>query len=93
MKKKNFLKKYGNLPVRLFNISLNEGLNFKGTTDDGQQILVNLICFFTKTMPTIYAETDYTVNYIAENLSDFGIEIVMDTVKSPYTISCVIPAN
>lgn len=93
MKKKKFLKKYGNLTVQLFNVSLSGGLNFEGTTYDDQHISVNFSGELSNTMPVIYTETDYTIAYLVENLSEFDIEISMDTVKPPYMITCFIASK
>lgn len=91
MKKKKFLKKYGEFTVQLFCVSLNEGLNFSGTTHEDQQILVNLTGDLGDMSSDIYTEDDYSINYIVENFPEFDIGIYIDTVEPPYMISCLIP--
>lgn len=90
MKKKKFLKKYGNLTVQLFNVSLSEGLNFEGTTYDDQEILVNLTGDLDNMTSAIYTRSNYSINYIVDNFPEFAIYAQVDTAKAPYLDYCVI---
>ena len=93
MKKKKFLKKFGQLTVKLATITTDDALEFVGSTDDDRCVLVVIRRSLMDLPFTIDTNSNYTLKFMANNFPTFDKAFYVDLADSPYVVSCLISAD
>lgn len=93
MKKKKFLKKFGQLTVKLATITTDDALEFVGSTGEDQSVLVVIRGSLMDLPFTIDTNSNYPLKFMANNFPTFDKAFYVDLANSPYMVSCLISAD